>query len=134
MDNKTESFKRLLAELNDGTKDIFLQPTTTSILEQAKRAADYNLTKEDILLFRQTLSDVSRAIETKELRGEQRHLSHRHWIAYAPGYNFSSHTCTNPTPLLPRHCHIIDTFLSSSFSVSTVTVSASIFASSGRSV
>ena len=38
MDNKTESFKRLLAELNDGTKDIFLQPTTTAILEQAKRA------------------------------------------------------------------------------------------------
>ena len=87
MDTKTESFKRLLAELNDGTKDVFLQPTTAAILEQAKRDADYNLTKEDILLFRQTLSDVSRAVESKELRGEKRHLSHRHWLAYAPGYD-----------------------------------------------
>lgn len=85
MDAKTESFRRLLTELNDGTKDVFLQPTTAAILELAKRNADYNLTKEDILRFRQTLSDVSRSIETKELRGERRHLSHRKWIAYAPG-------------------------------------------------
>ena len=85
MDTKTESFRRLLTELNDGTKDVFLQPTTAAILELARRNADYNLTKEDILRFRQTLSDVSRSIETKELRGERRHLSHRKWIAYAPG-------------------------------------------------
>ena len=30
MDAKTESFKRLLVELNDGTKDVFLQPTTAA--------------------------------------------------------------------------------------------------------
>lgn len=85
MDTKNESFKRLLADFNDGTKDVFLQPTTAAILEQARRNADYNLTKEDILRFRQTLSDVSRSIEMKELRGASRHLSHRKWIAYAPG-------------------------------------------------
>ena len=56
MEDKTESFKRLLADFNDGTKDVYLQPTTAAILEQAKRNADYNLTKEDILRFRQTLS------------------------------------------------------------------------------
>ena len=85
MEDKTESFKRLLADFNDGTKDVYLQPTTAAILEQAKRNADYNLTKEDILRFRQTLSDVSRATETKLLRGERRHLSHQKWLAYAPG-------------------------------------------------
>ena len=85
MEDKTESFKRLLADFNDGTKDVFLQPTTAAILREAKRNADYNLTKEDILRFRQTLSDVSRSIESKELRGERRHLSHRKWMVYAPG-------------------------------------------------
>ena len=85
MNTKTESFRRLLADLNDGTKDVFLQPTTAAILAEAKRNADYNLTKEDILRFRQTLSDVSRSIEQKELRGEKRHISHRKFITYAPG-------------------------------------------------
>ena len=85
MDTKTESFKRLLADLNDGTKDVFLQPTTAAILAEARRNADYNLTKEDILRFRQTLSDVSRSIEQKELRGEKRHISCRKFITYAPG-------------------------------------------------
>lgn len=85
MDDKTDSFKRLLAELNDGTKDIFIQPTTAAILAEAKKNADYRLTRDDIEQFRQTLSDVSRSIELKELRGERRHLSSRRWIAYAPG-------------------------------------------------
>lgn len=85
MDTKTESFRRLLANFNDGTKDVFLQPTTAAILEEAKRNANYELTKDDIIRFRQTLSDVSRSIEAKQLRGERRHLSHRKWLIYAPG-------------------------------------------------
>ena len=85
MNTKTESFRRLLADLNDGTKDVFLQPTTSAILAEARKNADYNLTKEDILRFRQTLSDVSRSIEQKELRGMQRHISTRKFITYAPG-------------------------------------------------
>ena len=54
--NKTDSFERLMLSLNDGTKDIFLQPTTAAILGEARRNADYNLTHDDIELYRHRLA------------------------------------------------------------------------------
>ena len=56
MENKTDSFERLMRDLNDGTKDIFLQPTTAAILNEARSNADYNLTRDDIELFRHRLA------------------------------------------------------------------------------
>ena len=132
MENKTDSFERLMRDLNDGTKDIFLQPTTAAILDEARSNADYNLTRDDIELFRHrlvtqktdnavvratdigmivgmggnftddirvwsgqitfflfvcfdSLYNISRSIEKKQLSGKPRHQSTKKWLAYAPG-------------------------------------------------
>ena len=72
-------------DLNDGTKDVFLQPTTAAILREARNQADYNITRDDVELYRHSLWDISRQIEKKELSGKARYQSSRKWIVYAPG-------------------------------------------------
>ena len=85
MQNKTDSYERLLHDLNDGTKDVFLQPTTAAILREARKNADYNLTRDDIELYRHSLWNISRQIEKRELSGKSRYQSTRRWLVYAPG-------------------------------------------------
>lgn len=83
--DKNDSFERLLHDLNDRSKDVFLQPTTAAILGEARRNADYNLTRDDIELYRHSLWDISRQIEKKELSGKARYESTRKWLVFAPG-------------------------------------------------
>ena len=85
MEDKTDSFIRLMHDLDDGTKDVFLQPTTPAILREARKNADYNLTRDDIELYRHSLYQISRQIEKKQLSGKPRHQSSRKWLVYAPG-------------------------------------------------
>ena len=56
MENKTDSYGRLMQDLNNGAKDIFLQPTTSAILEEARKNADFNITRDDIELYRHRLA------------------------------------------------------------------------------
>ena len=77
---------RLITDYFDSTKDIFLHPTTTNILNDARRDGNLSqLTREDIIRFRQSLYDISRETEARILRGKKRYLASRKWISFAPG-------------------------------------------------
>ena len=77
---------RLITDYFDSTKDIFLHPTTTNILNEVRKEGNVSqLSQQDIVKFRQSLYDISRETEARILRGKRRHLAARKWISFAPG-------------------------------------------------
>ena len=90
MDEKTASLQRLLTRYYDSEKDIFLHPNTSSILEDARANADYNLTSQDVLDYRASLYNISRSVEARELRGRRRYESTRKWECYGPGIRYNT--------------------------------------------
>ena len=77
---------KLITDYFDSTKDIFLHPTTANILNEVRKEGNpTQLSREDIIRFRQSLYDISREAETRILRGKRRHLATRKWISFAPG-------------------------------------------------
>ena len=76
----------LVKDYFDSSKDIFLYPTTSGILEHVKTNANLtHITTQDVIQFRQTLYEISRATEARLLRGKKRYLANRPWLTFAPG-------------------------------------------------
>lgn len=102
---------RLITDYFDSTKDIFLHPTTTNILNEVRKEGNVSqLSQQDIVKFRQSLYDISRETEARILRGKRRHLAARKWISFAPGERANKRT---------HEIHTEDKFIILSFYICT---------------
>ena len=90
MNEKSTSLQRLIKQYHNSDKNIFLHPNTSTILQDAKNNADYNLSAQDVLDFRASLYNISRSIELRELRGRRRYESTRKWECYGPGIQYNT--------------------------------------------
>ena len=64
---------------------IFLEQNINRILQFTKKNAQLDhYSRNDILRYKQHLTELSRGRETRILRNRRRYLSYRRWIVWAP--------------------------------------------------
>ena len=73
-----ENVKTLISNYNEPASSLFLIASTSKILKKLKKNVNYHgITKTDVEIFRNYLSDLSREREQRLLRGKKRAASFR---------------------------------------------------------